>query len=305
MGSGRDLPVLALARTEMTAARFTRFIAIDWSGAVGARQKGIAVAECHRGHDAPLLVRPGHIWSRGEVLDLILGAGPDSLIGLDLGPALPFVDRGAYFPGWDDSPADARGLWALVDRICADDPHFAASSFVDHPDAARHFRRHGGRVGDLFEPGRGRLRETERAQQRMGLSPYSNLNLVGAAQVGKSSLTGMRLLNRLNGRVAIWPFDPLPDTGPVVIELYTTIAAIAAGRPRARSKMRSHADLDAALVALGSRPGGGAGPITDHASDAILTAAWMRIAAGAPENWRPAGLTPEIARSEGWTFGVV
>lgn len=297
--------VLSFRPHRSTGARFGTFVAIDWSGAVGPRQKGIAVAECTEGDAAPVLVRPGHVWSRGEVLDLILAAGPDTLIGLDLGPALPFVDRGAYFPGWDESPADARGLWALIERICADDPHFAASSFVDHPDAARHFRRHGGRTGDLFEPGRGRLRETERAQQRMGLTPYSNLNLVGAAQVGKSSLTGMRLLHRIRGRVAVWPFDPLPAAGPVVIELYTTIAAIAAGRSRMRSKMRDHAALDDALVALGSRPGGGAGPVSDHASDAILTAAWMRTAAPVADFWQPATLTPEIARTEGWTFGVV
>lgn len=238
------------------------------------------------------------------MLDWVRLVPADSLIGFDLGPSLPFVDRGAFFPGWPDSPGDARGLWALIERICADDPHLSASSFVDHPDASRHFRRHGGRTGDLFEPGRGRLRATERAQQAQGLSPYSNLNLVGAAQVGKSSLTGMRLLHRLDGALPIWPFDPLPSRGPVVIELYTTIAALAAGRPRHRSKMRTWTDLDAALVTLGSAPTGRTGAITDHASDALLTAAWMRVNAHRPELWHPAGLTPEIAATEGWTFGV-
>ena len=171
-------------------------------------------------------------------------------------PSLPFADRGAYFPDWPDSPPDARALWRLIDRICAADPHLAATSFVDHGEAARHFRRHGGRQGDRFEPGRGRLRATERAQQRMGLNPYSNLNLVGAAQVGKSSLTGMRVLAALDGRLPIWPFDPLPATGSVVAEIYTTIAALAAGRSKNRSKMRSWEDLDAALVhpAIASRP---------------------------------------------------
>ena len=286
------------------AGRFARFVAIDWSGAVGPRQRGIALAECTPGTAAPTLVRPGHIWSRSEVLDWIRAAPVDSLIGFDLGPALPFVDRGAYFPGWDDTPPDALGLWALVERICADDPHLSASSFVDHDQAARHFRRPGARTGDLFEPGRGRLRATERAQQAQGLSPYSNLNLVGAAQVGKSSLTGMRLLHRLDGAVAIWPFDAPTDTGSVIVELYTTIAAIAAGRSRSRSKMRTRAELDAALHVLGSRPTGGTGPISDHASDAILTAAWMRANADRADLWSPGGLTPEIARTEGWTFGV-
>lgn len=289
-------------------SRFTRFAAIDWSGAKGLRHKGIALATCAAGRDAPMLVAPpGPGWARAEILDWILAQRDDLLIGFDLGPSLPFVDRGAYFPGWADSPADARALWALVERVCADDPDLAASSFVDHAEASRHFRRHGGRVGDLFGQGRGRLRITEHAQQAQGLNPYSNLNLVGAAQVGKSSLTGMRLLHRIEGKLPIWPFDPLPASGPVVVEIYTSIAALAGDRPRGRTKMRSIADLNAALTApsIGSDPFPGAGRIDDHATDAILAAAWLRANAGRAELWSPPGLTPAVARTEGWTFGVV
>lgn len=228
----------------------------------------------------------------------------DTLVGLDLGASLPFVDRGAFFPGWAESPVDARGLWKSIERWSADDPHLAATAFVDHEQAARHFRRHGGRVGDLFEPGRGRLRVTERAQAAAGLNPYSNLNLVGAAQVGKSSLTGMRVLHRLSGRLAIWPFDPLPDAGSVVVEIYTTIAALAAGRRKGRAKMRTAAELDAALAAIGSPAAGLADPVTDHQSDALLTAAWLRTVAHDAALWQPAGMTPRVAATEGWTFGV-
>lgn len=289
--------------------RFRHFVAIDWSGAAGERHKGIAVALADAGDGAPALVRPGHHWSRPEVLHWLLHELPDrSIVGLDLGMALPFADRGAFFPGWAESPTDARGLWALVDRICADDPHLAASSLVDHPEAARHFRRHGGREGIHFGAdgrtgGRGRFRVTERAQEAMGCRPYSNFNLVGAAQVGKSSLTGMRLLHRLAGRLPVWPVDPLPAQGSVVVEIYTTIAAIAAGRPPGRSKMRSHAELAEALAALGSAPAHGSGPIDDHASDALLTAAWLRRHAHDPELWRPQGLS-DVAQTEGWTFGA-
>ncbi|HEX8055199.1 MAG TPA: hypothetical protein VF481_00950, partial [Novosphingobium sp.] len=134
--------------------------------------------------------------------------------------------------------------------------------------------------------------------------PYSNFNLVGAAQVGKSSLSGMRILHRLAGRLPVWPIDPLPDRGSVVTEIYTTIAAMAAGRSAAKSKMRSLEDLNAALVALGSDPVAGMGPIDDHRSDALVTAAWLRTAADRRELWYPSGLTPEIARTEGWTFGA-
>ena len=286
-------------------SRFRYFAAVDWSGAAGERHRGIAVALCRPGSVAPALVRPGQRWSRGEVLDWLLNELPaDTLIGFDMGLSLAFADCGAFLPGWSESPASARELWAMVDAICEDDPHLAATSFVDHPEAARHFRRHGGREGDCFGGGRGRLRVTERAQEAMGCKPYSNFNLVGAAQVGKSSLTGMRLLRRLAGRLPVWPIDPLPACGSVVVEIYTTLAAMAAGRSAARSKMRDHAELSAALAALGSAPVPGDGPVADHASDALLTAAWLRSAAHEPALWQPAALSDEIAATEGWTFGA-
>jgi hypothetical protein len=290
--------------------RFRHFAAIDWSGAAGERHHGIAVAFCAQGSAAPQLVHPARRWSRREVLDWLRDdLPPDTIVGLDLGISLAFADQDAFFPGWTESPPDARALWALVERICTDDPHLAASSFVDHPEAARHFRRHGGREGALFgangqKGGRGRFRLTELEQERAGCKPTSNFNLVGAAQVGKSSLTGMRVLNRLSGHLPIWPIDPLPEHGSVVVEIYTALAAIAAGRRAGRAKIRSYEDLNAALSALGSDPVSGTGPIDDHRSDALLTCAWLRTVADHPVLWRPAAMTPKIAHTEGWTFGV-
>jgi len=286
--------------------RFASFAAIDWSGAVGERQKGIALAICGPGREAPRLLRSDRLWSRQEILDWILAEMPaGTLVGLDLGPSLPFADRGAFFPGWPDTPPDARALWSLVEGICAGDPHLSASSFVDHPEAARHYRRHGGRCGDLFQPGRGRLRRTEVAQQEQGLNPYSNFNLVGAAQVGKSSLTGMRLLHRLDGKLPVWPFDPLPRKRSVIVEIYTSIAALAAGLPKGRTKVRDPQTLDRALAALGSDPHAPLAGYDDHATDAIISAAWLRRVHADPRLWAPPSLTRELARTEGWTFGVL
>ena len=291
--------------------RFSHFAAIDWSGAAGERHKGIALALCGTGNAAPELVRPGHRWSRAEVLHWLLHDLPaDTLVGMDLGISLAFADAGAFLPGWDESPADARALWAMVDTLCRNEPHLAVGAFVDHPEIARHFRRHGGREGDRFgddgkKGGRGRLRVTERAQEALGCKPCSNFNLVGAAQVGKSSLSGMRVLHGLQGRVPVWPIDPLPPRGSVVCEIYTTIAAMAAGRSASRSKIRDGMELDHALAALGSRPVGLRGPIDDHRSDALITAAWLRTAAHSVDLWHPPALTPEIARTEGWTFGAM
>jgi hypothetical protein len=293
----------------MRPARFRNFLAIDWSGAVGARQPGIAIALAAAEGGPPVLVDPGRGWSREEVLALLRDDLPaETLVGLDLGIGLPFADCGAFFPGHPDSPRSAEALWRLVEAVCADDPGLAASSFVHHPEFAPYFRRQPQGEGPRFRcdgagHGRGRFRVTERVQEAMGCRPYSNFNLVGAAQVGKSSLTGMRLLHRLRGVLPVWPVDPLPAHGSLIVEIYTTIAARAAGRSAAASKIRTWESLDDALAALGCMPIGGAGPIRDHASDALLAAAWLRRVASDASLWSPSGLA-SVRATEGWTFGA-
>ena len=287
--------------------RFTHFAALDWSGARGPRQRGIALAVAS-GTAAPGLMRPGHIWSRAEILDWlenIAADGTDMLIGFDFSAAFAFADHGAYFPGWADSPAGMRALWALVERLADRDPHYEIGGFLAHPEARRHFRHHG-EPGDLFEAGAGRLRVVERHQRTTKqAASVSNFNLVGAAQVGKASLSGMRLLHRLAGRIPLWPGDPVPKAGPMLVEIYTSLAARAAGLPPGRSKIRDGAALDAALAALGSPSCGFTGAISDHASDALLTAAWLRRVASDPASWGPSPLTEPLAKTEGWTFGII
>ncbi|WP_109807489.1 hypothetical protein [Sphingosinithalassobacter portus] len=285
---------------------FTDFIAIDWSGQAVARPRGLAVARAGIGRDAPELVIPPGGWSRAGILNWLTelaDAGTRALIGLDLSPAFPFVDEGAYFPGWSESPADAKTLWALVEHISRDDPHLAAGSFVAHPEAKRHFRQRFD-CGDLFPAGRGRFRVVEHGQAAMRLSPYSCFNLVGASQVGKSSLTGMRVFHRLAGHIPFWPFDPVPDNGPLLVEIYTALASRLAGLRKGISKIRDRETLDLLLAAFGSAPHRPLVRYDDHATDAILSAAWLRHAAERTELWAPAAMTAHIARTEGWTFGV-
>lgn len=268
--------------------------------------KGLALAHCPIGQASPALLRPEGGWSRSALLDWLQAngdAGSDMLVGLDLSPALPFIDRGAYFPGIEDGPSDARSLWRLVDDICEREPHLGASSFPDCEAYAPHFRRHGGREGAEFGGGAGRYRHVEHRQRGSGVSPVSCFNLVGAAQVGKSSLTGMRVLNRLRSNVAIWPFDPLPASGVVVVEIYTSIAARAAGVRKGRSKLRDRPSLDAALANLDCEPHAPLLRYDDHSTDAILTAAWLRHVAHDPALWNPPGLDA-VRQTEGWTFGV-
>jgi hypothetical protein len=285
---------------------FDNFVAVDWSGAKGERQKGIAVAHCALGDAAPVLIdSPDGRWSRPGILDWLCNNLPNnSLVGFDLSPSLPFADEGSFFPEWSLSPTDAKSLWQFVDEICADDPHFSVTSFVNHIVAREHFRHGKGDCGKYFPTDRnGRLRETELRQALQKQSPSSCFNLVGAAQVGKSSLSGMRVFHRLEGRYPIWPFDPVPESGSVIVEMYTSIAARYAGMPKGRSKILDGANLDCALDRLGVAPHVPLPRYTDHATDAILTAAWLRKVADDPELWHPPGLE-EVAQTEGWTFGV-
>ncbi len=291
--------------------RFSHFLGVDWSGAKGPRQKGIALAMARAAGGPPVLLAPPDPrgWARAEVLAILQALTAPTLVGLDLGISLPFADAGAFFPGWDASPADARALWALIDALCADDPHLEAGGFVAHPEAARYFRHGKDAQGDRFLlPGaatrEGRFRLAETAQRAAGVRPVSNFNLVGAAQVGKSSLTGMRMLHRLGSRIPVWPVDPLPAEGSVVTEIYTSVAARLGGVTGTTTKLRSFAALNDALDALGSPPVAGTGALDDHSADALLTAAWLRRVHDNRALWHPSGLTPAIARTEGWTFGA-
>ncbi|MXO72902.1 hypothetical protein [Alteraurantiacibacter buctensis] len=292
-------------------SRFQYFLAVDWSGARGQFHKGIALALAHADGGPPVLVPPGpRGWSRSEVLDLLRALPGPTLVGMDLGISLPFADCGAFFPGWEESPEDARALWALVDRLSAADPHFAADGFVSHPLAAAFFH-HGAVMGaryrcDGAEHRSGRLRITEVAQRNAGCRPHSNFKLVGNGQVGKSSLTGMRVLHALAGAVPVWPVDPDPGHGSLIVEMYTAIPALAVGRKPSATKFLSYEALNEAFAhpAIASPALAGSGPLTDHEGDALLTAAWLRRAAHRQELWQPQGMTGHIARTEGWTFGV-
>ena len=278
---------------------FASFVAIDWSGAKGRRHKGIAIAEA-RGHEAPRLVRPGHVWSRCEVLDWLVGraAAEPTLFGFDFSFAPPFVERGAYLPGEDGIPSDARALWAYVDSRCEDED-LGAASFLEQAHR-RHFYFG---IADGVKADFVRFRSCDAVLNAAGgRKTASAYDAIGAAQVAKASFAGMRLLHHLDGRVAVWPMDPLPQQGSAIVEIYTRIYIRNAGLPG--KKIRTADDLDAALEGLGSPPARLDHVPSDHQTDALITAAGMRAHLANPNAFAPPGLSPEIARTEGWTFGI-
>ena len=305
--------------------RFARFAAIDWSGAKGSRHKGIAVSVAEAGDAPPRLVKPGHVWSRTEVLDWIaaLADGPPTLVGMDFSFAPPFVARGAYLPG-DSAPDEARAFWAFVDAAC-DDEDLGAASFLE-----RSYRRHfyfgkaDGTKADFMH-----LRECEAAFNASGGGkPSTVFDAIGAAQVAKASFAGMRLLHHLAGQVPVWPFDFADAVRPstslgmmefenekvfipsevegrttsVLVEIYCrAFIRLSGGRGL---KLRSLADLNTALAGFNSLPFTADRWLADHETDVLVTAAGLRRIADDTDYWHPAGLDERLARTEGWTFGV-
>jgi hypothetical protein len=278
-------------------SRFARFAVVDWSGAKGARHKGIALAVCGAGTQAPLLVTPpGGLWSRTAIRDWVLAQNDSILIGFDFSFAPPLIERGEYLPG-EALPRDAKTFWAYVDTVSKDADLGTASFLEERHRNHFYFGAADGRKADFMH---WRVCETVD-----GRKPSTVYDAIGAAQVAKGSFAGMRLLHHLDGHVPVWPFDEIPESGPLVIEIYTAIAARAAGLRKGRSKIRDAVALDAALAAVGSGPHAPLARYDDHATDAILTAAWLRAYAALPELWSPPALSAHIAQTEGWTFGVV
>lgn len=280
--------------------RFDRFAAIDWSGAKGRRHKGIAVALAEAGGAAPGLVRPDHVWSRTEVLDWLLmtaGEAP-TLFGFDFCAVPPIAARGEYLPGEIGLPREAKGFWAYVDAVSSDEDLGAASFLETAHRRHFYFGAADGVKRDFLHH-----RVCETAFNAGGGGKASTVyDAIGAAQVAKASFAGMRLLHHLDGRVPIWPFDPLPPRGSAVVEIYTRAFIQLAGL--SGRKVRSRDQLDAALAAFGSAPAILARDPSDHETDVLIAAAGLRTIAGDPAYWSPPGLTPELARTEGWTFGV-
>jgi hypothetical protein len=284
----------------MRIPAFARFAAIDWSGAKGRRHKGIAIALAEAGRAPPRLVEPDRIWSRTEVLDWLIAAADEAptLFGFDFSYAPPIVERGSYLPG-DEVPADAKRFWAYVDAVCEDEDLGAASFLEDRHRRHFYLGAADGRKADYLHH-----RVCEHSFNALGGGKASTLyDAIGASQVAKASFAGMRLLHRLDGKLPIWPFDPLPELGSLVVEIYTRVFIRLAGL--SGRKVRSLAQLNQALATLGSGPFPGTRDPDDHQSDAIIAAAGLRAIAPDRHFWNPPALSDRIAQTEGWTFGVV
>lgn len=285
---------------------FEAAVAIDWTGARGARHQAIQVAWAPAGTAAPKLISApdGRAWSRQGVVDWLIREMSDRrlLVGFDFSFALPFVDRGAYLPGSGLDAEAARQLWARVEERCGDAPDLYAGPVLNDPAVAAHFLRPGTTAPADYR----RYRVGEQGLIEQGLGRAETVfHLIGASQVGMASLSGMRALARLDRHesIGIWPFDTRPAaSGPMVVEIFCRTFLIKAGA--GHRKIRDQDALDQALSGLGSDPMPGQAKLNDHATDALVSAAGLRAIADDPDYWTPKGLDDRVRRAEGWVFGV-
>jgi hypothetical protein len=278
--------------------KFDAFVAIDWSGAKG-KYDGIAVARCRRGRSAPELV--GARWTRTAIAAWLIEQlkGPQRLlIGLDFGFAFPFEDRLGYLGGTAPQIKDAFALWAHIERKSCDDVDFGCSAFtLGHKSL---FWRTGSKPRGWVE----RKRQAEHVCfERTRTRPDTLFKLIGPKQVGKASMTGMRVLHHVRssvGRaVSVWPFEQVRSSA--MVEIYPTLFRYLATR---RIDKLTFETLNDALGAFGSQRIRGTSRLSDHETDALISAAGLRHLAGNSDAWALPRKESAQIRREGWIFGV-
>jgi len=286
---------------------FDRFIGIDWTGAKSPIiSKSIAVSECLRGQYAPKLITQK--WSRQLVADYIenlLNQNERILIGIDcnFGYASDIIDRQI------GQGKTAPDLWAEVEKKCVGTPNFFAGDFCKHEKYASYFWTSGKMPNGLQMP----QRQTEKQCSVQGYGhPESPLKMIGAKQVGKGGLSGMRMAHTLKqkhgDKIAIWPFDDIDicnQANIVVTEIYPRqfIKRAEFGN----KKIRIIDDLNDALKILNAEPLKNQ-KVTDHDTDAIISAVGLRYLCGDDDVPPPALFQPHAnqlnLKQEGWIFGV-
>jgi hypothetical protein len=208
------------------------------------------------------------------------------------------IDCAFSLPG---STAPAPVLWEAVEAACAEAGDFHGAPYVAAPAVAHLYWTAGTMPAGWVD----RHRATELACVAAGLgAPQSPYKLIGAKQVGKGALAGMRVLRHLKealgARISVWPFEPLAGSS-VLVEIYPRLFLRRVGHGSA--KVRTRAELDRCLAALGCTRFSGRGPFDDHDADALVSAAGLRLLARDAEVWKPKADAATLAR-EGWIFGV-
>jgi len=286
---------------------FDCFVGIDWSGSKSpVRNRAISVALCGPGQRPPKLIKGP--WSRESVaawLATFIKENKRTLVGIDcnFGYAQE-VGEAQFGRGYD-----YQDLWQAVDAANENIPNYFAGGYWTHPSHQKYFWT-AGKMPQGFEMPK-RLTEMTCGQAGYGW-PESPFKLIGAKQVGKGGLAGMRmaldLKHKFDRKIAIWPFERETDRSNLVLtEIYPRQFLRRTGH--GNLKLRSLKELNIALTALHAGPLGRVAGFTDHDGDALVSAAGLRYLCGQGKDVHEAVAWPSMlddlrARREGWIFGV-
>jgi len=224
------------------------------------------------------------------------------LIGLDFAFGFPFDDASGYLGGLAEGVNDIFGLWSLIEEKSCGDPDFGCLRFITSPEYKRLFWTRGSQPRHWTNL----KRHTELAcAAATATHPDTLYKMIGSKQVGKASVTGMRVLHHIRScmgdRVAIWPFDHVRKSA--MVEIYPTMFRKIATKSVA--KLRSLADLNSALIRVASEPIRRlAREPSDHETDALISAAGLRQIAADPNIWSSSNLRGRNVQREGWIFGI-
>ena len=284
--------------------RFKRFVGIDWSGAMGAAQSGIQVAELEADSRSPLLKCPpyGRKWSRSDVMEYIgqLNDRP-TLVGIDFAFSVPWGRSDEFLFRLND----VRALWALIDSLCDGTPHLYAGpvwTATDSPFRPYIFHYQTRHRGERYD------RKNRREVETLEGNAISVYHMAGP-QVGASSFSGMRMLHQMTKShgeaIAIWPFDKIDGTKTAVVEIYPSFFYRKASARRPTSKDLNdfnYAEIDKTLNHYGaSRVADFDGCRSVDQVDALIAAAALRELTRSFVFEIPAGQNFDLR--EGWIFG--
>ena len=318
---------------------FTDFIGIDWSGAnikSAAGNPALAVGHCQSGDGPPRLVLPenGGAWTRQAIADFILAFSRESperriLIGIDCNfgycHAVGVRQFGASYTSYD--------LWQAVEKAATEKPpdsqdfysqDFYAGAYARHPVFGQAFWTKGPQP-DWFIAEK-LMRQTEKhcIAQSLG-RPESPFKLIGAKQVGKGGLAGMRmglfLKEQLGSDLCIWPFekDTCGQARTVITEIFPRQFLVRAGFRQ--QKIHSASDFTDALYRLGvcadanqvlpllSTLDFAQDRTISDKTDALCAAVGLRMLCGQKDHvpvdlFHPPAMTRAAQICEGWIFGV-
>ncbi|WP_395339987.1 hypothetical protein PN836_015785 [Ningiella sp. W23] len=289
----------------MQNIEFDEYVGVDWSGAKSPKKSfSISLASCFSGQtDAPS-ARLEKL-SRTDIFDFIkarLSTTSRTLIGIDCNFGYCAEVMRRQF-GKDVSYLD---LHKAVEQMNLEHPNFFAGNFWSCKPYVNDFWTTGKQPQWFCAKSLRRHTETASIEQGLGI-PESPFKLIGAKQVGKGGLAGMRMLRQLKmlypDTLALWPFDgqKIHDARVVVTEIYPRLFIKKAGF--GNQKVRDLPTLNEVLSNFDSGSLKLEAELNDHLSDAIIASAALRWFC---QNRHPLSLRMphEAKKLEGWIFGV-